>query len=115
MRYWRMLVVMAGMGAAAAQDRPAQPPVDWQKRTQALDRAFRLGLAQPAQRPGKAAPQPAGAAPRRCAIPLVNVLKPAPGAPAVRPDPMIVVPRGPAPSSREEVRVPAPSCDDIKK
>jgi hypothetical protein len=49
-----------------------------------------------------------------CAIPLLNVLKPE-GAPTLKPDPMIIVPKGPAHFSKEEVQVPAPACDEVKK
>jgi hypothetical protein len=93
MRKW--MTMAAGIGLAAAQEPP--------KKFEAPDRALRQSWQ--AKAPAPQSP---------CAIPLLNVLKPAPGAATVKPDPMVIVPRGTAPG-RDEVRVPAPSCDDVKK
>ena len=118
MRTWMLIAVAAVLAVAQEPPKlPAEPPKAeekvpeeklpaplQQKKFEALDRALRRSW----QAKG---PSPQGP----CAIALLNVLKPA-WAPAVKPDPMIIVPKGSAASSKkEEVQVPAPSCDDIKK
>ena len=96
-------IVMVLAAAAAARQIP-----DWSRRTQALDRALRQRLEQLRQQSEAAKPS------QPCAIPLLNVLKPIPGAESFK-DPMIIVPRGPAVDKNGTVPVPAPSCDDLKK
>jgi len=116
MRKWMWMAVSVGL--AAAQEPPKAPPGDQPKAEQkapepekkpaqgqpkwfeALDRALRRSWQ--AKTPAPRGP---------CAIPLLNV---APGAPAGKLDPMIIpVPKEPI-FSKEEVKVPAPSCDDVK-
>lgn len=119
MRKWMWMAV--GVGLAAAQE-PPKPPSEppkveeqekkpvvklpaplQQKKYESFDRALRRSW----QSKALTAPGP-------CAIPLLNVWKPAPGGQQVKPDPMIIpVPKGPS-FSKEEVKVPAPSCDDVK-
>jgi hypothetical protein len=106
------MLMAATVGLAAAQEPPKTPPEPpkveekkfpaplEQKKFEALDRALRQSWQAKVPAP-----------PEVCAIPLLNVM-PA-GAP--NPDPkMIIVPKGQMPT-REQVKVPAPSCDDVKK
>jgi hypothetical protein len=116
MRMWMLMAATVGMAAAqegpkAAPEKPKAeekkaedklPAPLQQKKFEALDRALRQGWQAKAPAP-----------PEVCAIPLLNVLKPA-GAGTVEPDPMIIVPRGPM-AGKDQVKVPAPSCDEVKK
>jgi hypothetical protein len=87
---WTLVILGAQLAAAQA------PP----KKFEALDRtARRTWQVKPGQ---------------TCAIPLLNVLRPE-GATTVKPDPMIIMPKGPMANPWEEVKVPAPACDDVKK
>jgi hypothetical protein len=110
MRKW--LLIAVGVGLAAAQepakapkaeekaDQEKKPAPEPPKKFEALDRALRKSWQ--AKTPAPQGP---------CAIPLLNA---APGATTVNPDPMIIVPKGAVPD-KNQVQVPAPSCDDVKK
>ena len=96
-----LMLMAAAAGLAAAQDSPKPPAEPPKAEEKAAEKKPEGQLPAPFRQK------------QVCAIPLLNVLKPAPGAATVRPDPMIIVPRGPA-AMKENVQVPAPSCDDVK-
>ena len=132
MRNW-MVLMAAGVGLAAAQEtQTARPPAETPKpevskpdekkpdeqqqaleqlkKFQALDRALRRSRESEKSQVKPNSPTP-------CAIPLLNVLKAAPGVKTAAPDPMIIVPPEGAPKGAkgDQIQVPAPSCDDVKK
>jgi hypothetical protein len=114
------MLMAVSVGLAAAQE-PAKPPAEPSKaeekkpeeKTPAPEASKAFEALERALRQARQAKGPAPQGP--CAIPLLNVLKPVPGSTTVKPDPMIIVPKGSPHPSKDEVGVPAPSCDDVKK
>jgi hypothetical protein len=98
MRMWMLMAATVGM-AAQEPEKKLPPPLE-QRKFEALDRALRQSWQAKAPAPLS----------RPCAIPLLHV-KP----PAVNPDPMMLVaPKGPM-AGKDQVKVPAPACDEVKK
>ena len=124
MRKWMLLAVGAGLAAAQEPPKPLpEPPKAEEKAGQEKKAEEKNATAEAPKKfeapnpslrqnwPPKTPVQPN----RPCAIPLLNVLKPLPGTPTLKPDPMVIVPKGPPHPLKEDVAVPAPSCDDVNK